>query len=249
MEETAMSDRFVTVNTYSLPYEAELARNMLQAEGIEAVIGGDLTGSLLPLGEIQLQVREADAARAAGILAEQAAQATLAEDWETRAESGAGVWTCSLCGEPVPQNATICMSCQTPRDAIRVGRPAEPGQILPADAGPSPAEAVQRRDQVVATPLPPPAPPPPESRQDERPSPPTAVGDDIARRAFYTSVFGFAGAGLILPVAWWFLWRLFRYDGELSPAGHRHLWWALLINSVGVPVWLLSYLWWYSLAS
>ncbi len=158
-----MSGRFVTVATYSLPYEAELARNMLEAEGIEAIIGGDLTGGMLPLGEIQLQVREEDAAGAVGILADQAARATLEDDWETQAESGAGVWTCSLCGEPVPENATLCPSCQTPRDAIRTDPRPEPGQLLAGEPGPPPPEALQRRDPPSSTP---PAPP---STPDEHP--------------------------------------------------------------------------------
>jgi hypothetical protein len=143
-----MSDRFVTVGTYALAYEAELARNMLGAEGIEAVVGGDLAGGLLPLGEIQLQVREQDAARAAGILAEQAARATLDEGWEDRAESGAGVWVCSLCGEPVPQDCTVCLSCRTPRDSIRADRPPGKGHVQPADPGPRTDESIHRRDQI-----------------------------------------------------------------------------------------------------
>ncbi len=114
-----MPDQLITVANYFLAYEADLARNLLESEGIRAFVNGNMTGSLLPTGEIQLQVSAADAPRAAAILAAQAAEASLDDDWEDQAEQGAGLWTCSLCGEPVANGMTVCHACQTPRDAIR----------------------------------------------------------------------------------------------------------------------------------
>jgi hypothetical protein len=131
-----VADKFITVATYSLAYEAELARNLLAAEGIAALVGGDMAGSLLPTFEIQLQVAAGDAQKAAALLAA-AESATLDEDWESKAESG--VWTCSLCGEAVPEGETACRSCQTPRDAIRATRPASQIRREP----PPPEERVQ----------------------------------------------------------------------------------------------------------
>src|SRR2546423_10275041 len=98
-----MSDRLVTVASFSVPYEADLARGLLETEGITAFLAGDMAASTLagvggPIGRVDLQVRETDAQRAAGILAVCAAEATLDEDWETQAEEGADVWVCSLCG-------------------------------------------------------------------------------------------------------------------------------------------------------
>ena len=65
--------QLVTVETFSSPWEAQLARAALEAEGIDAVIAdehflrlyGALTGTL---GGVRLQVRPEDAARAADLL-------------------------------------------------------------------------------------------------------------------------------------------------------------------------------------
>jgi hypothetical protein len=114
-----MSDQLVTVAHYLLAYEAELARNLLEGEGIRAFVNDDVTGTLWPSGDIRLQVGAEDAPRATALLAAQAAEASLDDDWEDSAEKGAGVWTCSLCGEPVGAEGTVCPSCQTPREAIR----------------------------------------------------------------------------------------------------------------------------------
>lgn len=66
-------EKLVTVETFSTPWEAQLARARLETEGIDAVIAdehfarlyGPLTSSL---GGIRLKVREEDAPRAAEIL-------------------------------------------------------------------------------------------------------------------------------------------------------------------------------------
>jgi hypothetical protein len=147
-----MSDRFVTVASYTFPPEAQMAKNLLEAEGIPAVIAGEMTGDILVgMGDpIHLQVRAVDARRAVSILAVVASEAGLDDDWEQRAESGAGVWVCSLCGAPVGTGATACPACGTPRTGIQTG-----------DRSPSrpPSEAIQARDQVTAS-----APPPPRDR-------------------------------------------------------------------------------------
>jgi hypothetical protein len=223
-----MADKFVTVATFTLAYEAELARNLLEAEGVQAIIGGDLMGGLLPVEEIQLQVRADEAARATAILAAQAAEASLDEGWEDRAE--AGVWTCSICGEPVPENVPVCYSCRTPREAIR-------------SAAPRPTDAIQHApDQVTPTPPPLPLPEVEElsvPQEDKKePNKPTTVGDDLARRAFVAAVFGAAGAGVLMPLSWWFLLRLATYPGELNRTGIHHLYWALGLNAVAVVFWL-----------
>jgi hypothetical protein len=247
-------DQLVTVATYTLPYEAELAKNLLEAEGIRALVGGDLSGGLLASFQVQLQVPEEDAPRASAILAAQAA-AALDEDWEDRAE--AGVWTCSLCGEPVPEEQSVCRSCRTPRDAIRANRPPS---LLQTDAPSPPSDAIQARDQVRAT-VPPPSAPLPsvEVEPDEGPSepePPSAAGDDLARRAFIAAVFGFVvGSGawliggltfhlvidipslLLLMLSWWYLARVFLFPGDLRPAGMRYLYGALAVNGIVFFYW------------
>jgi hypothetical protein len=67
--------RLVTVETFSSPWEAQLARACLQAEGIEAVIADEhffrLYGALSnALGGVRLQVRPEQAGRAAELLRE-----------------------------------------------------------------------------------------------------------------------------------------------------------------------------------
>jgi hypothetical protein len=151
-----MSDPFVTVATYASDVEAQLAKNLLENEGIEAIMVGDLINTALAgisaiLGDqIVLQVRASNAQRAVAILAVVTSQTTLDEDWEEQAERGAGVWTCSLCGSPVPHSLAVCPSCQTPRDSIRTGRSAgvEDTQLPP---GPRrTGEGIQTGGQVRA---------------------------------------------------------------------------------------------------
>jgi hypothetical protein len=224
-----MPDRFVTVGTYTLAYEAELARNLLETEGIAAIIDGDLTGGLLPTGEIQLQVAAEDAGRATGILAAQAAEASLAEDWEERAE--AGVSTCSVCGEPVAEGTAVCHSCRTPRDAVRTAT----GRVSDAIQPP--------REQLATTPSPTPAPAQEQVPEEaEEPDAPTAAGDELARRALgaaaWTLVIVF-----VAPLAWWYLLRIVLHPGSLGPRGIRHFAWALALNSLIALTWIAWLLW------
>jgi hypothetical protein len=66
-------EKLVTVQTYPSPWEAQLARARLEAEGIHSVVVGEnfvhLYSALAPMvGGVQLQVREEDAPRAAELL-------------------------------------------------------------------------------------------------------------------------------------------------------------------------------------
>jgi hypothetical protein len=229
-------EKFVTVATFVQGYEAALARSLLQAEGIAAMLDGDMAGGLLPVCKIHLQVPAEHAGRATGILAAQAA-AALDPDWEDKIE--AGVWTCSICGEPVREDMTICHSCQTPRDAIRSNVPPPPSAIQAAEP---------TALQVATTP----ALPQPQaieesecSDQQEEVLAPTLVGDDLAHRAFRAAVFGAAGVGLLLPFSWWYLVRLLAHPRELSRAGIRDLTWALGINGLVLFAWICFVVFYY----
>jgi hypothetical protein len=150
-----MSDRFVTVATYGLALEAEMAKNLLETEGVASFLEGELSatafvGNSSLGGLIRLQVSERDAARAAGILAASAAEATLDDDWESEAEEGAGVWVCALCGTPVSDRLTVCYACSTPRTDIRTGDPNTDTRLPHTPAAPPASEAVQRRDDVTS---------------------------------------------------------------------------------------------------
>lgn len=119
-----MAEPFVTVATFHRTAEAQLAKNLLESEGIPSILSGDLTADMLPFGQagggdqITLQVGANDAQRAAGLLAEVAA-AKVDDNWEEEAESGSDVWICSICGEPISNRLSMCYACQTPREGIR----------------------------------------------------------------------------------------------------------------------------------
>ena len=67
-----MTDDLLTVSTHTTIIEAELAKNLLEAAGIEASIHAPHANALYPgvLGEIMLQVREEDLERATEALEE-----------------------------------------------------------------------------------------------------------------------------------------------------------------------------------
>jgi hypothetical protein len=225
-----MPDRLITVATYNLSFEAEAARNLLEAEGIRAFVNGGQAGSLLPIFRIHLQVQEEDAPRASALLA--AVEASRDPDWEERAETGAGVWTCSLCGEPVANEMEVCPSCQTPREAIRTS-----AKDVRKEPPSPPSEGIRTRDQVTATPESPtpPAvvPPLPEEKETEEPSSATAEGDALARRALHAAVFSLF-IPFFWPIAWWYLACVVFHDGDLSRLGTRHFNTALVIPVVVV---------------
>jgi hypothetical protein len=241
-----VAGKFVTVATYNLPYEAELAKNLLENEGIESFLTGGLTADTLfgnagLADQVRLQVREDDAQRAAGLLAAHAA--SIDADWEERAEHDPDVWVCSLCGAPVSNQLTTCHGCQTPRASIRADRPP-----LPAP----PPDAVRRRDEIAARPAPPPATPAADAPAvgDEEPFPEVPVGDDMARRALIAAIFGIVGAGtsfflvgliILLPLSWYFLARVMFYQGELSRGALRRYYLALALSGGGTVLWLGLY--------
>jgi Cdc6-like AAA superfamily ATPase len=69
------TNNFVTVLTFTYPYEAEIIRGRLESEGIECFMQDELTVQVNPfysnaIGGIKLQVRESDLERAIKILKE-----------------------------------------------------------------------------------------------------------------------------------------------------------------------------------
>lgn len=227
-----MSENFVTVATFHRSFEAQLAKNALEEEGIASTLSGELTADMLPFGQagggdqIVLQVHEDDAQRAAGILAAIAA-AKLDDNWEDEAESGAGVWICSICGEPISNRLSICYSCQTPREAIRASTPRHSTAVQQEPTLSPTSEGVQKPDEIDRTSA---LESPTESASavDEAKSEQellTATGDDMARRALLAAM-----VWILLPFAWYYLTKLFFFPGELSPKGMRYLYGALLLN-------------------
>ena len=226
-----MPEKLVTVATFSEPLEAHMARARLEADGIRAFVTGDETNALFAgsrsFGVAEVQVSEADAQRAAAVLAD------VADEEEVRATGAGGdpVWLCPLCGEAVAERKVECPYCRTPRgdapavDAIQE-RPARPWR---QQAGVRP-DALQRSGDFGAD-APAPAPQPGAVPDPDIEVPPlrTMVGDERARRALRAALFGWLFLPL-LPYSVWQVLGLLSYAGELSPAGRRDLRLALLLN-------------------
>jgi len=104
-----MSPQLKTIATFLAPEEADLARCILDSEGISSYLEGATTISMAwwwsnAIGGVKLQVAEADEPRARQILAQKAAP-----------ERGdATVLTCPHCGEEIPPGFEVCWSCQSP---------------------------------------------------------------------------------------------------------------------------------------
>lgn len=230
-----MSDKLVTVMTFNNSFEAQLAKNLLENDGIVSVVTGELSsdvllGTGLACQQITLQVHGDDAQRAVALLAE----VSLNKDWEDEAESGSDVWVCSICGEPISNRLSICYSCQTPRESIRAAAPRDRTAIQPNIAILPTGKDVQKRDEIAETPMPEVSPLPSLSApapadEDVIEQSPTARGDDLARKAFLASLFSVV-MPVLMPVAWICLLRLILFGSEMSTKGSRHYCAALLIN-------------------
>jgi len=207
-----MSDKLVFVAAFNMPVEAELARGMLEAEGIKALLTGGgsvnvFSGVQGLGGQIQLRVDEADADRAAEILAPH-----FEHHPDDGAESGddAALWLCPLCGDAVRDDLEFCPSCETQRPAVwkslavtafpRNGPVSQVIQEEPAFK----SEKVTADEPLEAT-------PPALGGDFDVPDMETLVGDDLVRRAFISSLFPF-----LIPYSLWLLWRLAFYSGKVS---------------------------------
>jgi hypothetical protein len=112
--------RTVVVGSFGSAIEADLARNLLEREGISCLVDDADAKNIFGMARlnisINLAVRAEDAPRAAALLAEAEMNATLDDDWESIAEQTA---VCTLCGEPLLSEEVVCSGCSTPRDGIR----------------------------------------------------------------------------------------------------------------------------------
>lgn len=143
-----MTDKLVTVMTFQNSFEAQLAKNLLENEGIVSTVTGELSsdvllGTGLACQQITLQVHEDDAQRAVSLLAE----VELNKDWEDEAESGSDVWICSICGEPISNRLSICFACETPRESIRATPPRDSTGVQEKPGTMPGSEDVQKKDE------------------------------------------------------------------------------------------------------
>ncbi|MGE0606943.1 MAG: hypothetical protein AB7O62_07610 [Pirellulales bacterium] len=104
-----MSSELVTVATFLTPEHAELARGMLQSEGVRAYIAdgaviGNHWGLTNAVGGVKLQVGDRDVRTARRILDE-------FQDRKEADEQSGSPWTCPNCQEQVDANFDLCWSC------------------------------------------------------------------------------------------------------------------------------------------
>jgi hypothetical protein len=211
------------------------------------MLGGEEAASVfagLGIAEIILQVHETDVARADEILDEYQQDADEPGLADEGPPSG---WVCSLCGDLAAEDATVCPSCQTPRSAVRDDAAPELsrfGRRSGMTRRKAPEGAMQRLGETRAS-----APMPTfsagvgdETELRELPDLTLQRGEDLARRALLSAVFGLVFFPLIF-YSGWVLLRLMTYSGELSPSGTRKLYGAMVVDLLGVLIYLSIFSW------
>lgn len=118
-----------TIATFLTPEDANLARCILDGEGISSYLECETTIGMVwwwsnAAGGVKLQVAEADEQRAREILAEDSAPENTSE----------AVRICSHCGEEIPQGFDICWSCESPVNDD-VSATSVKAAVLPASQG------------------------------------------------------------------------------------------------------------------
>jgi Putative prokaryotic signal transducing protein len=127
-----MAEYTEVIATFKTGMEAQVARMILESEGIEAVVSGDVPNAAsfglfgpLQYTRIELSVGASEVARAQSALRRSTGQAELDSDWEDSAESAVSGWLCLGCDTEVPLDQEVCPECgtsrseQTPEDEER----------------------------------------------------------------------------------------------------------------------------------
>jgi hypothetical protein len=122
----------------------------------------------------------------------------------------------------------------------------------------APDDAVRRLDETTTAPTA--ALPEDVGAGVDVPDVTTLHGDDMARRAFLSAVFGLLAAsggivvmfGLLVAIPFvgysgWLLLKLMAYSGELSPAGMRRMYGAIALDAIAVffALTLVARVWWW----
>jgi Putative prokaryotic signal transducing protein len=213
-----MSDKLVFVAAFVMPVEAQLARGLLEAEGIRAFLTGEQTANVFSGiqgigGQIRLSVAEADSERAAEIIAPYLDHPT--GDADAAPEDGAGLWLCPLCGDAVGEEMNYCPACKTPRSAARQSL-AVTGVPLYNAASQEIQEEPVAKSGKITTDAPLEAEPSMLDGDIDVPDMETLVGNDLVRRAFRLSLFSLL-LPILAPFAVWLFVRLAFYPGKISP--------------------------------
>src|SRR6266849_5141681 len=133
-----MSDNLVTLGIYDTGFEAQMAKNLLESNGIAASVNE--AGPVFPtvgsvLGSVRLLVSEADARRAEVILASVHEEPELEKEEDApKSEEFATTRNCPNCGQSFDVELDRCPRC-APSEAFFEDDPARPRANL-APLGP-----------------------------------------------------------------------------------------------------------------
>jgi hypothetical protein len=222
-----MSDKMVTLATFSNPVEAELVRAELEGEGIRAVLLGDTSGGLFAgmgagLAHVQLLVPEGDRNRAAKLVD-------------------------ALMGAPEPNRRKGHERKRRRRKkrgtAIKAEGPPTPSPTEIQPAAKSPVHAAPPATAPAPTPEegeePEPALGPPDDEEEGGKRSILRTPDDFAHRALLASFLGVFCCVLNL-YSLWLLISLPFVPGHLTTKGTIKAYSALVLNLI-VWAFLLSY--------
>lgn len=209
-----MDDEIVSVASFFDPFEAQHARDLLEAEGIRAYLSGQETSGLFAgmggaFGKVHLHVAEKDVLRAQLVLGR------LDEEDEEDAEAGAEVAGSTDIQSPEGHTA---IQAQAPpagetadlSHALRPGPPpVAPPRAEPDDEGGKDAAEDDEDARVEWT------------------------ADYLAERAWRAALLGFFVLPPLLHLySAWLLIRLSGAEDELSPRGHRRMVGAMLLDGL-----------------
>jgi Putative prokaryotic signal transducing protein len=230
-------EKYVVVAAFTFLEEAQIACGRLEAEGISARVTSDVPSAFYGfsgMGRVELYVPTSDAERAAGILAECMHEEEFDADPIRSPEKQKPIWVCSLCGDAVSVEETVCSACGTSREALQ---PAKSENLH--ENRPRQRVDLQREKPAL-----------PESSVEADFEVPALEyfnkGDVIAGRAMKAALVNLlvwpmgctslAGSVCtVIPfalVAYGLLIQLLFYQGELSPSGMRKFYIALAIDLV-----------------
>ncbi len=102
-----MSNKLVTIATFSTTIEAEVLRQRLEHDGIFAIVADNSAAGLLAVGSVKLKVSDDDLPRAQALLQQHLDEIDAGQDED------AIDWTCFKCGEKNSEKFEVCWSCGT----------------------------------------------------------------------------------------------------------------------------------------